>query len=164
MGEDSDFIHSYVPRVSFQRDRLKYHLKYKRKKNLRKKICISNFSSHHILLLFQVWVIQGILLTMNGYQGNSVCECNTKSVGEAKQRIRTTFNGIKDSSVHLWFGKAISALGVCTHLYSLKHQSKNIKWKKKIWYLALSMPWKIGQSTTGQNSLPESVSMHSSHL
>lgn len=119
----------------------------KERKNLRKNICISNFSSHHILLLFQIWVIQGILLTIKGYEGNSVCECNTKSVGEAKQRIRATFSRIKDNSVHLWFGAAKSALGICTHLYSLKHQSRNIK-GTIIWYLVLSMPWKIGENTT----------------
>lgn len=33
MGKNSDFIHSYVPWMSFQRDRFKYHLKYKKRKD-----------------------------------------------------------------------------------------------------------------------------------
>lgn len=35
MGKNSDFIHSYVPWVSFQRDGFKYHLKYKEKVSLK---------------------------------------------------------------------------------------------------------------------------------
>lgn len=54
MGENSDFIHRDVPRVAFQRDGFKYHLKHKiRKAFLKNNGYTSHFASPHILLLFQ---------------------------------------------------------------------------------------------------------------
>lgn len=60
MGKNSDFIHSYVPWVSFQRDGFKYHLKYKEKVSLKWKTALVIWPATHSTYS-NVWYIQGIL-------------------------------------------------------------------------------------------------------
>ena len=71
MGKNSDFIHSYVPWMSFQRDRFKYHLKYKEKVFLERTALViwpvTTFHSYS-----NVWYIQSILsLITKGYLCNT---------------------------------------------------------------------------------------------
>lgn len=148
MGENSDFIHSYVPWMSFQRDRFKYHLKYKiRKSFLKKNSYTSHLASYYILLSLQCprrsrhFIInnEGIPRQFSMYMHTK----DWKSVWYGKQKARAMSVRIRDNYVLLSFGRAKNTLYIYTHIFTLSTSPRTLS--DNIWHLVLSMPRKVGE-------------------
>lgn len=86
MGKNSDFIHSYVPWMSFHRDRFKYHLKYKEKVFLKRKTALVIWPVTTFHSFSNVWYIQDILtLITKGY----LCSTAWKRISKTKNLFDT---------------------------------------------------------------------------
>lgn len=122
MGKNSDFIHSYVPWMSFHRDRFKYHLKYKEKVFLKRKTALVIWPVTTFHSFSNVWYIQGILtLITKGYLCSTAWKriLKTENLFDTENKVRATLIRISENYVQLPFGKA-KKYPMLTHtLYSL---------------------------------------------
>lgn len=154
MGKNSDFIHSYVPWMSFHRDRFKYHLKYKEKVFLKRKTALVIWPVTTFHSFSNVWYIQGILsLITKGYLCNTAWKQISKieNLCDTENKVRATLIRISENYVLLPFGRAKKIPCVHTHSVFTLHHSENIR-RGIIWHLIpISMPQKAVECHSWDN-------------